>query len=242
MTGIINGVVGSMIGAIFAIGMFCNYVVRKKYSKMNSTMNNSGQDKNLLIIERQYRHGYLQDRVERIKIFVEKEYYEIKICGIPLYVFEDFTISSVYFVALLGLTFTVIQVALPQINVYSNMIKIFFLSIEGLILGTILMVYRTVLGIHSLREIFKINLCNYLEYELELFDEAERDEEGNLFSEKSHKNFKKSKKNNKEDNQNIEPRGNNVFNLSHDRKLKENRVEEDFDEFDLLQVLEEILG
>lgn len=241
MTDIINGVVGSIILLLFLVGIFCNYVVKKKYDKMFATMSNSGQDKNLLIIEREYRHGYLKDRVERIKIFVEKEYYEIKICNVPLYAFEDFTISSVYFVALLGLTFTVIQVALPQINIYSRMIKIFFLSIEGLILGTILMVFRTMLGINTLREIFKVKLCSYLEYELELFDEAERDEEGNLFFEKSYKNNKKNEKDLYCNNQNIESAGNNVFNLSNDRQDKTEGID-NFDERALLQVLEEILG
>lgn len=242
MTNIINGVVGSIILILFLIGIFCNYVVKKKYDKMFATMNNSGQDKNLLIIEREYRHGYLKDRVERIKIFVEKEYYEIKICNIPLYAFEDFTISSVYFVALLGLTFTVIQVALPQINIYDRMIQIFFLSIEGLILGTILMVFRTMLGINTLREIFKVKLCSYLEHELELFDEAERDEEGNLFIEKHHKNIQKNKKDNYSDSQAIERRSDNILDLSNDRKAKKDGLENVFDERALLQVLEEILG
>lgn len=241
MTEIINGVVGIIILILFIIGMFCNYVVKKKYDRMFATMKNKGRDKNLLIIERDYRHGYLKDRVERIKVFVEKEYYEIKLCNIPLYAFEDFTISAVYFSALLGLTFTVILVALPQANLYNHMIHVFFLSIEGLFLGTVLMVYRTVLGINSLRDIFKVNLCNYLEHELELFDEAERDDQGNLVLQKDIIDSKEDEEGHRPNHQNFEHRGNNVFDLSDHRQAEAQSVEAEFDEKALLQVLEEIL-
>lgn len=242
MTEIINGVVGIIILILFIVGMFCNYVVKKKYDKMFATMKNKGRDKNLLIIERDYRHGYLKDRVERIKVFVEKEYYEIKLCNIPLYTFEDFTISSVYFSALLGLTFTVILVALPQANLYSRMIQIFFLSIEGLFLGTILMVFRTILGINSLRDIFKVNLCNYLEHELELFDEAERDDEGNLVLQTNYNKSEKVEEGSRFHYQSAECGSNNVFNLSDHRQVEAAKsVEPEFDEKALLQVLEEIL-
>lgn len=241
MTEIINGVVGIIILILFIAGMFCNYVVKKKYDKMFATMKNKGRDKNLLIIERDYRHGYLKDRVERIKVFVEKEYYEIKLCNIPLYAFEDFTISSVYFAALLGLTFTVILVALPQANLYNRMIEVFFLSIEGLFLGTILMVYRTVLGINSLRDIFKVNLCSYLEHELELFDEAERDEEGNLVLQKNNEKGKETEEGHRLDHKGAELSSSNVFNLSDHRQTEAKSVEPEFDEKALLQVLEEIL-
>lgn len=242
MIQIINGTVGTIIFLLFIIGLFCNYVVKKKYNKMFLTMKDKGRDKNLLIIERQYRHGYLKDRVDRIRVFVEREYYDIKLSKIPLYAFEDFTISAVYFVALLGLTFTVILVALPHINLYENMITIFFLSIEGLFLGTVLMVFRTVLGINALRDIFKVNLCNYLENELELFDEAERDEEGNLFQ-KNDKTATKNEKIDISDNgdpQSVESCGHGVFHLSDYRQSKTEGL--DFDEQALIQVLEEILG
>ncbi|PKM93954.1 MAG: hypothetical protein CVU84_13675 [Firmicutes bacterium HGW-Firmicutes-1] len=242
MTEIINGVVGTIILFIFVIGIFCNYVVKKKYDKMFATMKNKGQDKNLLIIERDYRHGYLKDRVERIKVFVEKEYYEIKLCNIPLYAFEDFTISAVYFAALLGLTFTVILVALPQVNLYDRMLHIFFLSIEGLLLGTILMVFRTILGINAQRDIFKVNLCNYLENELELFDEAEKDDEGNLFLQKINIEDTKSQECAESSGQNTEFGSSVVFDFSDSRQYETKSVENDFDERALLQVLEEILG
>ncbi|PKM49644.1 MAG: hypothetical protein CVV02_14920 [Firmicutes bacterium HGW-Firmicutes-7] len=242
MTDIINGVVGIIILLIFIIGMFCNYVVKKKYDKMFATMKNKGQDKNLLIIEREYRHGYLKDRVERIKVFVEKEYYEIKLCNIPLYAFEDFTISAVYFAAILGLTFTVILVALPQTILYDGMLHTFFLSIEGLFLGTILMVFRTILGINEQRDIFKVNLCSYLENELELFDEAEKDDEGNIFLQKSKHEYKKNQGRDEGANKNIEHGSGVVFSLSDVRQPEEKSIENDFDEVALLQVLEEILG
>lgn len=241
MTEIINSVVGIIIFIIFTVGMFCNYVVKKKYDKMFATMKNKGRDKNLLIIERDYRHGYLKDRVERIKVFVEKEYYDIKLCNIPLYAFEDFTISSVYFAALLGLTFTVILIALPQTNLYSRMIQIFFLSIEGLFLGTILMVFRTVLGINSLRDIFKVNLCTYLEHELELFDEAERDDEGNLILQKNYDKSEEGQENHRHYNKNTECGSGNVLNLSDRRQAETKDVEQEYDEKALIQALEEIL-
>ncbi len=240
MMEIINGTVGTILLILFIIGIFCNIVVRKKYTKMFLTMKNKGRDKNLLIIERDYRHGYLKDRVDRIKVFVEREYYEITLSKIPLYAFEDFTISSVYFIALLGLTFTVILVALPQINLYHNMISVFFLSIEGLFFGTILMVLRTFLGINALRDIFKVNLCNYLENELELFDEAERDDEGNLFNKKTSKISKKNENSGSGDSQGLELSGHGVFHLSDYRQSKTESIE--FDEMALIQVLDEILG
>ncbi|MBC7959751.1 MAG: hypothetical protein H7X94_07785, partial [Vallitaleaceae bacterium] len=72
MMEIINGTVGTMLLLLFVCGLFCNFVVKKKYEKMFLTMRNKGRDKNLLIIERDYRHGYLKERVDRIKVFVER--------------------------------------------------------------------------------------------------------------------------------------------------------------------------
>lgn len=237
---IINSTVGVIILLLFIVGMFCNYVVKKKYDKMFLTMKNKGRDKNLLMIERDYRHGYLKERVDRIRVFVEREYYDIQLGKIPLYAFEDFTISAVYFVALLGLTFTIILIALPGSDIYNHMFKMFFLSIEGLVLGTILMVFRTLLGINALRDIFKVNLCNYLENELELFDEAERDEDGNLFFKKNDKTTQESENSDNIINKDIEFGGHGVFHLSDYRQPKTESIE--FDEEALIQVLDEILG
>lgn len=242
MSEIINLVVGSMIFLLFVIGVFCNYVVKKKYAKMFLTMENKGRDKNLLIIECEYRHAYLKERVERIKVFVERQYYEIKLCNIPLYAFEDFTISAVYFVGLLGLIFTIILLALPSQLNYVPMVQIFFLCIEGLVCGFILMVIRTWLSIPTLRDIFKVNLCSYLEHELELFDEAERDEEGNLFPKKKQEKSYEDEEGSEICDGSAELGSSSVLHLSDRRQAQTKDIENVFDEKALLQVLEDLLG
>jgi hypothetical protein len=241
MIGIINWVIGTIILFIFILAVLSISCVSKKYKKMFSTMKDLDHDKNLLIIEREYRHGYLQDRVERIKLFVEKQYYEIKLLGIPLYAFEDFTISSVYFVVLLGITFTFILISLPSSSISSQMISVFFLSIEGLLLGVVLMVIRTLSGISEKREIFQVNLCNYLEHELELFDGVEKDEEDvSKVQEISEKN--QADETRQESGAEADCR--TLYGYNHIPASGENSedIEISFDEKALMQVLEEILG
>lgn len=242
MIEIINLVVGGMILLLFIIGIFCNYVVKKKYTKMFSTMENKGRDKNLLIIEREYRHAYLKERVERIKVFVEMQYYEIKLCNIPLYAFEDFTISAVYFVGLLGLIFTIILLAIPSQLNHVPMYQLFFLCIEGLVCGFILMIIRTLLSVPTLRDIFKVNLCSYLEHELELFDEAERDEEGNLFPKKIQEKEEDHTKDPEDPIGSVERGSDGLLHLSDHRQAQAKDIKNDFDEKALLQVLEDLLG
>lgn len=241
MINIINITIGSILGLIFCVGIFCNVVVKKKYSKMFATMKNTAHDKNLLIIERDYRHGYLKDRVERIKVFVEREYYEIKIAKIPLYAFEDFSISAVYFVALLGLTFTFILISLPNVSVSNQMLQVFFLSVEGLVCGMILMVTRTITGQSELREIFKVNLCNYLEHELELFDEAERYENIKVLQNNEEKiqANQDTEENHFESNKSIDDSTND---LPTSGESESENIEIIFDENALLQVLQEMFG
>ena len=236
MTGAINIIVSTTIILIFALGLACNLLVKRKYIRMFKTMRNNAHDKNLLIIERDYRHGYLKDRVERIKIFVEKEYYEIKVAGIPLYVFEDFTISSVYLNVLLGLTFTFILVALPEEKLSFNL---YLLGILGLTSGTLLYGTRAVMGIAALKDIFKVKLCDYLEYELELFNEDEKDE-ANII-------YKKEQKKNRHAAQDKE----SAWRLDSDHESGTDSLPDDgetedieivFDESFILQMLDEILG
>lgn len=242
MIEMMNLVVGIVIVAFFTGGVFCNIIVKKKYNRMFATMKNKGKDKNMLIIERDYRHGYLQDRVERIKVFVEKEYYDIKISNTPLYKLEDFTITSVYFIVLIGLIFTFLLIALINGSMEGKIIEIFFLSILGLVLGTVLMTLHVVLGLNDLRDIFKVNLCNYLENELELFGGVELEDEISTKIQENQKQSTNNNENKSSTSKSIEPDSYRDINLSESTESGATNIGPLIDERMLEEVLEEILG
>jgi hypothetical protein len=242
MMEIMNIVVGITILSFFSLGVICNIVVKRKYKKMFATMDNKGRDKNLLIIERDYRHGYLQDRVERIKVFVEKEYYEIKISNIPLYMFENFTITSVYIIVLLGLIFTFLHIALSNGSMQGDIIYVFLPTVIGLILGTVLMILHTILGLKEKREIFKVNLCNYLENELELFNGVEKEDEVNIQIQQNKEIHCENNQSSENIIKNSKFNGNSFKSLQKGAEARTKSIMEIIDENLIEDVLEEIMG
>lgn len=241
MVDIINVTVSCILGFLFLMGIVFNSAVKKKYNRMFSTITSRGRDKDLLKMERNYRHAYLKEQVDRIDIFVERQYYGIRLFKLPLYVVEDMTLNLVYIVCLIGATFSLILFALPSGNAVNSFLDTWLLAIEGFIYAIILMVIHSLLCIHSLRRAFKVKLCHYLNYDLELYDDAERDEEGHLFFHKDYKARKKHKEVAESTDKGVEHHSDNLIHLSKGRETKEDYLK-DFDDEVLLQILDEIMG
>lgn len=242
MTLIVNTVMSIVITGVFLLAIACNLVVQIKYKRMMNTMENKGRDKHLLKIERAYRHAYLKDRTESLDVFTVKEYYNIRILNIPIHFIEELAFSSIYVVTVLGIAFSLILLALPRQSLQGDLLQIFLLSIEGLVFGLILRVAKTFFCLEALKEIFLIQLSEYLGYELELFDEVERDEEGHLFFHKDYKENPKVQEVYRDHDNIIEFRSNSAVALSDIRETTTEELEQKFDEKVLLQVLDEIFG
>lgn len=245
MVQIINIVVGSLLLVILLMSIISCIVVHRKYKKMFATMQNVGRDKNLLLIEREYRHGYLKDKVARIRLFVEKEFYQIKMFKIPLYTYEDFSINCVYFSVLLGLTFTLIIIALSKQTISTMVIEVFWLSIQGLLSGMIIMIARNFAGIPASREIFMVNLCSYLEHELKLFNGVDKDDEVIQTHQKVEKNSENTVSQQEGVTGSSQHRDDGVLDLSVHQEEGEQGLEdskEGFNERALLEVLEAIFN
>lgn len=175
MVEIINSIVSIALLIIFTMGCFSCITVNKKYRFMLKTIEGEYNDNDIIRIEKSYQHN-LVDR-HNTRMFVEKNYYSIKVLKIPIHILEDVAINSMYYTVLIGLTFTFIELALISNGNNINLQGVFICSIVGLAFGLLLLGIRMICGLVKKREMFTVYMCNYLSNVLKLDLEKEDEDD-----------------------------------------------------------------
>lgn len=165
----INLIVCSILTFVFIIGVFSCLSANNKYNGILKTIDGKFMDKDIMFIEHKYRHRVVSGtKPLNTKIFIEKSLYNIKVNKIPIYVLEDLAINTLYFIILIGLTFTFLEIALLNKIEIEALPNVLICGIFGLVLGLILLGVRMICRLDDKKEITTIYLCNHLDNELEI--------------------------------------------------------------------------
>ncbi len=159
----INWIVSSILFIFFIIGLTCSILVKRKYGAMLKTIKALEQDKDVIKIKRFYDKTMDKHKCQNTLAFIEKEYYDIKINKIPMVLLEEIGINAMYYIVLLGLTFTFLEIALQSNAVKLEAAQVFTCSIVGIVLGLVLLIFRTAYGLGEKRDMFVVNMCHYLD-------------------------------------------------------------------------------
>lgn len=165
----INMIVCVALLLIFIIGVFSCLSANNKYNGILKTINGKFMDKDVMLIEHNYRHRVVSgNKPFNTKIFIEKNFYNIKINKIPIYILEDLAINTLYCIVLIGLTFTFLEISLLNKLDAVNLQSVLTCGIAGLVLGLLLLGVRMICRIEDKKEIATIYMCNHLDNELKI--------------------------------------------------------------------------
>ncbi|MCT4545017.1 MAG: hypothetical protein N4A63_15915 [Vallitalea sp.] len=199
MYDMINLLVCSIVFFVFIVGVFSCLSANNKYNGILKTIDGKFMDKDVMLIEHQYRHRVVSgNKPINTKIFIEKYFYNIKVNKIPIYILEDLAVNTLYFVILIGLTFTFLEIALMNKVYLSNLPNVLICGIVGLILGLLLLGIRMICRIDDKKEVAIIYMCNHLDNELQIVMN------GVKIANEGYSKNKEIKKFNKKDKKNIE--------------------------------------
>jgi hypothetical protein len=104
------------------------------------------------------------------------------------------------------------------------------------------MILHTILGLKEKREIFKVNLCNYLENELELFNGVEKEDEVNIQIQQNKEIHCENNQSSENIIKNSKFNGNSFKSLQKGAEARTKSIMEIIDENLIEDVLEEIMG
>lgn len=166
---LVNNIVCIGLLIIFFIGVFSCLTANNKYNAILRTVDGKYVDKDVLMIEHKYRHLVVSGRKPmNTKVYVEKNFYDMKVSKVPIYILEDLASNTLYCTILMGLTFTFLEIALMNKIEAKHLQSVLLCGIVGLMLGVLLLGVRMICRLEDKREIATIYMCNHLDNELKI--------------------------------------------------------------------------